>query len=186
MNDFENIKNQWLLTETPAPKNNSEEIIKKSNYINRKQKITKLVLGITIIILIGFFFYISAYKYSQTFLGLGLMLACLSIRMGIEYASGIKKENFASYQSMKAFDNQLLRYYKSRKKIHYIWTPILFGIYVIGFLLLLPGFKESLSSGFYTYIIVSAVLTFVALLLLIAFQIKKELKIIKNLEQMHS
>ena len=47
---------------------------------------------------------------------------------------------------------------------------------------MLPIFKQQLSAGFYTYIIISSIITFIALAVLIGFQVIKELKIIKSLQ----
>ena len=182
MNDFQNIKNQWQQYKTPAANHNIDKIIEKSQGLKRKQTITKVVLGITVLILIAFFIYVSAYKNTRAFWGLGLMIGCLCIRIIIEYASGLKKESFKLHQSMLALNKQLVHYYKARKIIHYLWTPLLFATYIFGFILLLPIFKEQLSSGFYTYILISSILTFIALGTFIGFQVKKELKIIKSLQ----
>ncbi len=182
MNDFQNIKDQWQQHKTPASNHNIDTIIEKSQAVKRKQTITKIVLGITVLILIAFFIYVSAYRNTRAFWGLGLMIGCLCIRIIIEYASGLKKESFKLHQSMLALNEQLVHYYKARKIIHYLWTPLLFATYIFGFVLLLPIFKEQLSIGFYTYILISSILTFIALATLIGFQVKKELKIIKSLQ----
>ena len=182
MNDFQHIKKQWQNHKTPLPMKNSDEIIAKSQGINRKQRLTKIILGITVLLLIAFFFYVSAYKNTRAFWGLGLMIGSLCIRIIMEYASGLKKESFPLYQSMLAFNKQLVQYYKSRRKIHYLWTPLLFATYILGFLLLLPIFKQQLSAGFYIYIIISSIIIFIALAVLIGTQIIKELKIIKSLQ----
>ena len=181
MNNFQHIKGQWQQHQTPLPNKNVDQIIEKSQGIKRKQQITKIVLGITVIILIAFFLYVSAYKNTRAFWGLGLMIGSLCIRIIIEYVSGLKKESFPLHQSMKAFNEQLVNYYKSRKITHYLYTPILFAAYVFGFVLMLPIFKQQLSAGFYTYIIISSIITFIALAVLIGFQVIKELKIIKSL-----
>ncbi len=182
MNDFQHIKDQWQKHKTPSQPKNIEAIIAKSKTIARKQQISKVVLGITVLILIAFFMYVSAYKNTRAFWGLGLMIGCLCIRIMMEYLSGFKKAGFPLHQSMNSFNKQLVSYYKSRKIIHYLWTPLLFATYIFGFVLLLPIFKQQLSGGFYTYILISSILTFIALATLIGFQVKKELKIIKSLQ----
>jgi len=182
MNDFQHIKEQWQQHQTPLPNKNINEIIERSQEIKRKQQITKIVLGITVLILMAFFFYVSAYKNTRAFWGLGLMIGSLCIRIIMEYFSSLKKERFPLYQNMLAFNQQLVNYYKSRRMIHYLWTPVLFASYVFGFVLLLPVFKQQLSIGFFKYIIVSSIIIFIALAVLIGFQVRKELKIIKSLQ----
>jgi hypothetical protein len=86
-----------------------------------------------------------------------------------------------TYQDMKHYNQQLITYYQNRKYLHFLITPLLFAAYIAGFLMLLPSFKESLSSGFYTYILFSSGFIFLFLAVLISVQIRKELKILKGL-----
>ena len=182
MSNFNDIKQEWAARNIPsAPENDYKGIIEKSKRIHTKQLIGQVVLGVTVLILILFFFYISAYKNATVFLGLGMMIGSLVLRIGIEFLSMIKKTHIAADKDMKAFNRELITYYTRRKVIHYLITPLLFGCYVAGFIMLLPSFKESLSAGFYTYIIVSSVFIFIGLAVLIGVQIRKELGVLREL-----
>jgi hypothetical protein len=55
------------------------------------------------------------------------------------------------------------------------------SFYCIGFIILLPSFKKSLLVGFYNYIICSAIILLVIMLLYIRRQIKKELSVLKGI-----
>lgn len=182
MNNFNELKQQWAAREIPsAPGNQFKDIIEKSKRIHKKQLIGQVVLGASVLVLILFFFYISAYKNSTLFWGLGIMIGSLLLRIGIEFMAMIKKSHLPADKAMKAFNRELAGFYKRRKYIHFIITPLLFGTYIFGFLMLLPLFKEALSSGFYRYIVVSSVFIFLALAILIGVQIRKELGLLREL-----
>jgi len=182
MKTFEEIKSQWEnQPEIEIPNNGSKLIIEKIRLLKNKQQIMNIVLGITAIVLIAFFFYIAAYNNILVAVALLLMIGSLSIRMLIEYFSIKKLKQIKVITDAKAFKQKLIGYYKQRIKIHYIITPILLLIYAIGFLILLPFFKEELSSGFYTYIQISAIVVLVGLVFFIRKQILKELSILKEL-----
>lgn len=183
MKNFNDIKNQWETRNVPStPETGIENIIEKSAYILKKQRTNQIVLGITILILVLFFFYISAYKNTQAFWGLGIMIGSLAIRIILEYISMLRKGKLPVYKDMKAFNKKIMAYYHIRKRIHFLITPLLFATYIAGFVWLLPLFKANLSPGFYTYILWSSVFIFVGLAIFIGVQIRKELFILKQLK----
>lgn len=182
MSNFNTIKQQWTQREIPLPQENAfQSIIEKSKNIRNKQRIGQWVLGITVLVLIAFFYYISAQKNSQLFLGLGIMIGSLLLRIGIEFIAMIKKTHLPVDRDMKSYTQRLIRFYTKRKYIHFIITPMLFISYIVGFLMLLPSFKQEFSAGFYTYILISSTLVFIALAMLIGYQIKKELSVLKEI-----
>ena len=182
MNEFDNLKNEWKKRVLPeSQKNGYKEVIQRGNLIRKKQTIGQVVLSITIILLIVFFFYISAHKNAQVSLGLMIMIGSLIIRVAIEFIFKFKANNHHFTEGVVKFNNTVVRYYRSRLYINYLITPLLFVSYIIGFILLLPGFKESLSTGFYTYIVYSSWIIFGLLAMFIFIQIRKELKNIKSL-----
>lgn len=184
MNNFDDIKQQWLKREVPSqPAQRFQEIMERTVQLRKKQRVTQIVLGLTAIVLILFFFYISAYKNSQTFWGLGIMIGSLFIRIALEFGSILKKEKLPLDKDMLHYNKKLEAYYNRRKQLHFIITPLLFAGYILGFILLLPSFKENLSSGFYTYILFSSVMVFVGLAALIFVQIRKELHILKTIRR---
>ena len=182
MKTFEDLKSQWeKQPEIKTPNDGAKLIIKKLNFVKRKQDITKMVLGVTSIILIGFFFYISAYNNIIVALALLLMIGSLAIRIAIEYRSTNILKQINRTVGVVEFKKNLVDYYKSRIKIHYIFTPIIVILYILGFIILLPFFKEALSSGFYTYIQVSSIVILLVLVFFIRKQILKEILIIKEI-----
>lgn len=182
MKNFEDIKSQWEnMAHIKAPKQGAEIIIKKANQLKRGQKITSIVLGVTVAILVFFFFYVSAYLEFKAAIALILMIGGLVLRIGIEFKSinALKHINYS--QKAHSFKDMLVQYYKKRFRTHYMVTPIILLCYVIGFLMLMPFFKASLSNGFYTYIKISGFVIISIGVVLIYKQIQKELSSIKQL-----
>lgn len=183
MNEFKNIKSKWRERNLPLPPvDGPREIMKKSQTIQKQQSIGQVVLFITAIVLVWFFFYISAFNDQQLATGLSIMIGCLTLRIIIEYISKTRLRKIKVTQEVNVFQNKIKTYYKSRLWIHYLITPVLFLLYIIGFILLLPSFKENLSRGFYLYIIISSIIIFILLGIFIAYQIKKEIGILKKLK----
>lgn len=184
MSNFNDIKQQWATRQIPQPPTNQfMEIVEKSNQIRKKQWIGQMVLAVTSILLIAFFFYISAHKNPMVFMGLGVMIGSLLLRIGIEFFAMIKKNYFPADKDMKAFNGALLRFYKRRRFIHFVVTPLLFISYIFGFMMLLPSFKLTFSTGFYTYILISSCFVFIGLAILIGVQIHKELELLRSLRR---
>lgn len=182
--DFENIKSKWEnQPQQSTPDNGSSVVKKKVSAIKSKQKITNIILAITVLILGGFFAYIAAYKEPKAALGLLLMIGALVVRIAIETISRQKLRKLPATQNANSFKEGLEVYYQKRKKVHYIITPLLIAMYAIGFVIMLPLFKASLSSGFYTYIVISAIVFLLVFCGFIYHQIKKELGILKELQE---
>lgn len=184
MKTFEELKLQWEnQPESETPKDGAKLIVKKMNSIKKKQQITNIILGFTAVTLIIFFFYISAYNNILVATALFLMVGSLLIRIIIEYISVKKLKQIKVTAVASEFRKSLTHYYKKRIRTHYIFTPIIVIFYIIGFSILMPFFKESLSKGFYTYIKISGIVVLVVLSLFIRKQILKELQILKQLKR---
>jgi len=183
MTTFEDLKSQWgKQSKQDIPNNGAKLIAKKMNGVKTKQKITNVILVVTILILIGFFFYIEAYNVGLVSFALGLMITSLLIRVFIEYFSIKKLNTIDVTMSSSVYSEQLISYYKRRLQTHYIATPIIILAYSVGFIILLPFFKEYLSQGFYYYILISAVIVLFLMVFFISKQIKKELSILKEMQ----
>lgn len=182
MTTFEDLKSHWdKQPKQKIPENGSEIIIKKMNGLKRKQQIANVVLLTTVLILVGFFFYIEAYRVKLVSFALLLMIGALLVRVLFEYFSIKKLKQIDVTKDVSTFNQNIIDYYKKRLKTHYITTPIIIVLYIIGFLILMPFFKDNLSSGFYTYISVSSIVLLIILVLFIGKQIKKELSILKGI-----
>lgn len=183
MTDFQDLKSKWdQQPEVEIPSNGIEVILKKINTLKYKQRISNVVLLTTVLILTGFFFYINAYSNTLVTFALLLMIGSLLIRVFLEYLSIKKLKQLDVTKSASTFNSNMVEYYQRRIKIHYIISPIIMLLYITGFIILLPFFKANLSSGFYTYIVVSSVFILVIMSFFIGKQIQKELRILKQLQ----
>lgn len=182
MKTFENLKSQWENQSTPEiPLDGVKQIAQKMKVLKRKQWVTTGIIATTAFVLIGFFFYISAYMVPVVTLGLLLMIIPLVFRVILEILSIRAMGKMDVSTDTSNFKEKMVGYYRNRIKVHFIATPIILALYIIGFILLLPSFKASLSPGFYTYIQVSSIVILVFLGALIANTIKKELFVLKQL-----
>ena len=103
------------------------------------------------------------------------MISALGIRIGVEWWSSVQLRKLNIGDIAGSYLKQLVRFYQIRKRIHGTFTVVVFGLYVLGFAMLLPLFKESLSNGFFIYIIVSGVFVFASLIYFIGKKVNEEL-----------
>lgn len=182
MNNFEELQSNWKnQPEIEATEKGFQSLLNGLSAIKNKQCITNVVLGSTIIILLGFFFYIAGYGNQQVVLGITFMIGSLLIRILLEVLSirNLNKMNMLLQQT--DFKDDLIAYYSHRKFVHFLYTPIIIGSYVSGFLILLPLFKANLSDGFYSYIVISSIVLLI-FFSVIARQIRNEIKELKRLK----
>jgi len=115
-------------------------------------------------------------------IGLLCMIGALILRIGVEFSSIRTLKDMNVTLTTEKFKQQMIRYYSRRTKVHFILTPIVILMYCIGFVMLLPEFKQNLSSGFYKYIVVSSIVILLILGLFIIRKVKKELLVLKELK----
>lgn len=184
MNNFEKLQDSWKnQPDSTATERDFESLLTNVRAISNKQRIMNVVLSITILILLGFVFYVSGYKHTTFLTGISLMIGSLIVRIVIEALSTRRLNKMNFLQRSAQFKQQLIRYYRSRKKIHYILTPLCIAVYCIGFGILLPLFKASLSYGFYLYILLSSIVLLLLFSVFIIKQVKIELRKLRQLQQ---
>ena len=183
MNDFEKIKSNWKEQSVQEPTEANFSKLKSGiKNIAKKQRIGNLVLLSTIGVLVFFFFYIKAIEYKHVAIAIGTMIAALFSRVLVEIFSNSHLRNLSIAVDTQNFKAKLEKYYKSRMLIHGFLTPVLLAIYSYAFWTLLPDFKMSLSKGFYNYIIWSSLGLLVFFCFFLFFQIRKEIKALKELK----
>lgn len=159
MKTFEDLQNIWNQQTELDIKQAAADIITKAEANTKKIKQnhfwTKAILSLTSIILISYYIWVGAYNQTLFSFGLCIMITMLLSRIVLESISAKKLENLKIDITLIEYSKQAQKFYQWRKKIHYIFTPIIYLTYVIGFTLLLPIFKENFSRGFYLYIISS-------------------------------
>ena len=110
------------------------------------------------------------------------MITTLTLRVVLEFFSLYRKEKQLVSMTQKSYHAYLKKYYKARQIINYIMIPICIVVYVFGFCLLLPYFKDYFSKGFYTNILISG---FLSLVFIVAIIIKSTIKEQRFLNQLN-
>ena len=172
-----NTQDHDISIETP------NDIIKKAKSQRRGQYITITVLVVTVLIVAIFTMYFANNQWNNFTFGLTLMISSLVFRIILEFISLYRKESQLISLDNKSFRAYLKKHYRLRLRINYFITPICFAIYVIGFIMLLPYFKEELSKGFYTYILISGSISLLVLMGIIMKSIKKEHRFLQQLDK---
>lgn len=114
-------------------------------------------------------------------LGLFMMMGSLLVRIVLEVRSTKNLDKLNVENETLKFKKGMVKHFSRRRWIHFLITPMAFAVYVIGFVMLLPAFKENLSSGFYTYILVSSIVVLTFLAVFISFHIYREQLTLKSL-----
>nr|WP_315172925.1 hypothetical protein [uncultured Flavobacterium sp.] len=156
MEEFNEIKSMWNQQLEANPNRNSNDIIDESNQKAKKLKNnyywTIGILSILVIILSYFYYSIFNSQISKQIKGLEIMIMVIIVRVILESISIFKFRKIDFTTDFTSYTKQLVLFYKFRRSIHFILTPIIYILYVYGFISLLTLFKENTSNGFYLYI----------------------------------
>lgn len=172
----------WSTQSTILPSPSSQNIIKKAVVQRRNQKIGMVVMSTTVGILIPYTIWQFPEEVNWFAAGLLIMIVSLLVRIIIEYYSKLSKVSKLMTMDGKHYLRYLQTYYKRRKQIHFIITPVCFGGYLFGLWHLFPYFKTEFSNGFYIYLIVSGSLSLLVIAIIIIVQIRKELRFLNELK----
>jgi uncharacterized membrane protein len=149
-------------------------IIKKARQQRHGQFITIVVLCLTLIVLVAFTMTYALGNWNNFTLGLVLMISSITFRLILEYLSIYRKKSRLITMDNQGFASYLKTYYRKRIRINYIITPLCFIVYIIGFIKLLPYFKNEFSESFYTYILISGIGSLLAVAAIVVNSILKE------------
>jgi Na+/proline symporter len=182
MKDFDNMISGWKSQPVPKAKKASEIIsLARERLKNSRKKhlITSAVLGLTLLVVITYALTVEG-DGLLFMTGIGLMIASLLVRILIEWNSLVSLNKINIGEITNSYLTQLKGFYKKRRKIQGSVTVVLFGAYIVGFLLLTPLFKQAMSSGLFIYIIVSGPVILAVLAYFIWKKVREELR---NLEE---
>lgn len=186
MKTFEELQSIWSQQSDSGIKPNATDIIKKAEAHTKKIRQnhfwTRVILSLTVVVLVLYYIWASAYKHTLFSLGLSIMIIMLAVRIGLEWVSKEKLNALKTDVSLIEYSKLAQRFYQWRKKIHYIFTPLIYLTYIGGFTLLLPVFKEHFSNGFYLYIIASGYGFLLFFGFLMFKMIKKEMEMVRFLK----
>ena len=179
----DNLNKLWETQANDGSSFNPKDIITKAKQQRYRQYISITVMSLTVAILITYTFYYAFNQWNTFNLGLILMISSLTLRIILEFYSLHRKEKQLISTTQKSFYSYLKKYYKTRLLINYIITPVCIGVYVFGFYLLLPYFKEYFSKGFYTYILISGIISIAVVIAIIVNSTIKEQRFLKQLHK---
>lgn len=177
MNQIDELQQLWQ--DQPAAKpaaNATASIMQKAAQQQRAVRLrhisTMVVLGVTIAVLLWFFLRYAGNAGTAFTTGMFMMMGSLLVRVLTEYISFRRFQRLSVLHQLKSFQQELLQFYQWRFRIHTIATPVLYGLYIIGFVLLLPVFYQQFSRGFFAYILVSGF----GFLAVFAWRLRKEMQ----------
>ncbi len=159
------------------------QIISKAKNQRKRQYMSIVIMAITTVSVLIYAFYFAFSDWNSFNLGLTLMISSLSLRIIIELLSLHRKEKKMVSLTQRAYYAYLKSYFKIRTLVHYIATPICMLVYIYGFYLLLPYLKQYLSEGFYNYILISGVISFVVISSIIVKSTIKEQRFLRQLHK---
>jgi hypothetical protein len=185
METFDELQAIWNKQPNVVGKTSATELMQKGENHIKKVKSghwdTIAIISILIIVLVGYFFGMEAYKMNGLTIGLTLMIVVMIARVFLEWMSATRFRSIKPDNSLVEFSTKMQGYYAWRKKIHTIFIPIIYILYVIGFTLLLPAFKANLSHGMYLYCLISGYVFLTAFALFLIRILRKEMKLLEFL-----
>ena len=179
----DNLNKLWDIQANDISNFNPKEIITKAKKQRNSQYISITVMSLTVMVLIIYAFYYAFSQWNTFNLGLILMISSLTFRIVLELFFLYRKEKQLISMAQKAYRAYLKKYYKARQMINYVITPICVIVYIIGFYLLLPYFKEYFSQAFYNYIVISGILSLIVVIAIIINSTIKEQRFLKQLNK---
>jgi Kef-type K+ transport system membrane component KefB len=179
----DNLNKLWDIQANNISNFNPKEIITKAKKQRNSQYISITVMSLTVMVLIIYAFYYAFSQWNTFNLGLILMISSLTFRIVLELFFLYRKEKQLISMAQKAYRAYLKKYYKARQMINYVITPICVIVYIIGFYLLLPYFKEYFSQAFYNYIVISGIISLTAVIAIIINSTIKEQRFLKRLNK---
>ena len=171
----------WNMQNGAASINTSEDIIFIAKRQRRSQVLGIIIMGLTVVILMVYSLIVLPRHWNNFSFGLVLMIGSLVFRIILEMVTMHRKKSKLITMDAKTYSFYLKGFYKSRLIINFFVTPISFAIYSYGFYLLLPYFKNEFSERFYTYLLISGIISLLVLAAIIVKSILKEHRILKTI-----
>ena len=185
--DFKNLQRNWENSKQSLEHQriNFDDLYKK---IKRKQKEnfssyygTIIILSITLLVISLFFYYVAPVEKLLSRIGAGLMILGLLFRIIIEIFSIYKAKRINNLDSTLNTAENTIKFHKFRKSIHLIVTPIIIGLYTIGFYIITPEFSLYLKLWSVVLIDISYLFIGVILFIIIRKQVKEEMEKLRDI-----
>ena len=180
-NDF--LDKVWHMQDENMRISNAETIINRAKRQRKHQIFGTIIMSITVAVLIGYTIYTLPNSWNDFSSGLILMISSLLFRIILEVVTIHRKESKLISMDTKSYRSYLKKFYRWRLLINYLVTPICVVLYIYGFYLLLPYFKNEFSEGFYGYILISGIISLVIIIAIIVYNIMKERHFLEKLKK---
>lgn len=189
-NDFKALQNSWKSSRNniKTPTNNFDILYKK---IEQKQKEnfsfyygTIIILTITLIAVSLFFYYMVPVKETLSRIGAGLMITGLAFRILIEIVSVIKAKRINKFDKTLQTVDSSLSFHQFRKKIHQVYSPIIIGLYSIGFYMIFPEFMLYMSIWMIWFIGISYLIMGTVLFIVIRKGVVDEMQKLRDIMEL--
>jgi hypothetical protein len=161
MENFNELESLWKAQSAIEPSQTSGEIIEKAKLKIKSIKSAHFwtigILSTLIVVLLSYYFWIYNSQIANQIKGLGIMILVIIVRVILEIISIILFRKIDFTLGLNEYILQLISFYRLRRLIHLVLTPIIYLSYCFGFMSLLPLFKENFSKGFYLYLLISGI-----------------------------
>ncbi|MFC3879413.1 hypothetical protein ACFOSV_04475 [Algoriphagus namhaensis] len=154
--------------------------------LRKDQYWTVAIMSSTLILLTYFFYEIGRFGDWQLITALAMMIGSLVLRVVLEFSSRMGLKKLQLHLPTSEFLNSIQRYHQSRKRIQSIWTPVIYIIYGIGIVLMLVAVRPFLSTGFYSYCVITGLGFWIGFIWVIRLSYRKERELLKGLEELSS
>jgi hypothetical protein len=188
METFEELQTIWNKQPNVISSTSAAELMKKGEDHIKKVRAghwgTIAIISVLVIVLISYFVWVKAYQMNGLRIGLTLMIVVMIARVILEWISAKRFRSIKPDNSLTEFSSKMQEYYAWRKRIHTVFIPIIYILYVIGFTLLLPSFKANLSHGMYLYCLISGYGFLTIFALFMVRILRKEMKLLEFLKKL--
>jgi MFS family permease len=190
METFDELQSIWNKQASSIGNTSAAELMKKGEDHIKKVRAghwgTIAIISVLVIALIAYFIGTNAYRMNGLTIGLTLMIVVMIVRVVLEWMSAKRFRGIKPDNSLAEYSTKMQEYYAWRKKMHTLFIPTIYALYIIGFTLLLPAFKANLSYGMYLYCVISGYGFLTAFALFLVRILRKEMKLLDFLKGLDS
>ena len=188
MESFDPIQSIYNSQRTSTSELSADRVLNSAKNSLRKLKRDQYwtigILILTISILALYFFKYGQFGTPLLILSLTLMISSLVIRVILELTSRIGLNRLEIYLSTTEFIKSIQSYLFQRKRIHWIFTPMIYLIYGLGIVLFLIALKPYISLAFFIYCVITGVGFWIGFIWVIRKSYRKEWELLKAMEKM--
>jgi len=188
--NFDQLKNSWQEVKKGQLSTDSttmlQSILKHQAASKHTHLMNILILSITVIGLMAFFYFLAPMQETLSRVGIVLMIGGLLVRIIIELVSH-RKAGQIDYSKNSSFSaKQTSDFFSYRKKIHGPVTFIIITLYTIGFYSLTPEFSNYFSTFWLWMMDGSYLIIGIILFLVIRKGVVQEMKDLQRINDLQS